>query len=207
MEKNTIVRRIVESFIIFPIATMPMSFGALPQTGAGIVATLQGAEDSISGFEVSLKEAKEIIEDKVVEFKAAAIDSYFAERDMPLEGMGKKMVIEAEKNNLDWRLLAAISVRESTGGKHACKKVDYSAFGWGSCKINFESYEHSIEIVAKNLGGNNPKTARYYAGKSTIEILESYNPRTVVARYPEQVVAIMDAIGDKEVNAEVAMKQ
>ena len=36
---------------------------------------------------------------------------------MPLLGLGKKMVIEAEKNNLDWRLLPAISVIESTGGK------------------------------------------------------------------------------------------
>ena len=36
---------------------------------------------------------------------------------MPLFGMGMKMCKEAEKNELDWRLLPAIAVRESTGGK------------------------------------------------------------------------------------------
>lgn len=207
MEKNNIVKRIVESFIIFPIATLPMSFGALPQTGASVVATLQGAQENISGFEEVLKDTKETLEEQILNLKAQAIDSYFKSKDMPLEGMGRKMVIESEKNNIDWRLLAAISVRESTGGKHACKKVDYSAFGWGSCKINFESYEQAIEVVAKNLGGNNPKTARHYSNKTTVEILRAYNPPSIVPKYAEQVMAIMNTIGNKEVNLEVAMNQ
>lgn len=133
---------------------------------------------------------------------AKKIDTYFATRDMPLEGTGMKMVIEAEKNDIDPYLIAAIAVRESTGGKHQCKSQaslgKVNPFGWGGCKLGFESYDHAIETVARNLGGNNPKTAHHYGDKSTIEILEAYNPRTVVATYPEQVVKIMNTIAQTE---------
>lgn len=132
------------------------------------------------------------------EEKAAKIDAYFESGNMPLEGYGMKMVMEAEKNDLDWRLIPAIAVRESTGGLHACKKASFSAFGWGSCKISFKSYDHAIESLAQNLGGNNPKTARYYKDKSVKDILETYNPPSVVPTYAKEVMAVMDKI--EEVN-------
>ena len=131
--------------------------------------------------------------------KAAKIDAYFSERSMPLAGYGLVFVTEAEKNGLDWRLLAAISVRESTGGKHACKKATHSFMGWGSCKINFSSPEEAIAIVAKNLGGNNPNTAYHYSGKDTEGILKAYNPPTIVPKYAYQVMAIMDVIENTQV--------
>ena len=106
---------------------------------------------------------------QVLKARAEAIDAYFAERGMPLKGMGEKMVEEAIKNDLDWRLLPAIAVRESTGGKFECKKVPNNPFGWGSCKIGFKSNEQAIETVARNLGGNNPNTARHYDEKTVID--------------------------------------
>jgi len=137
-------------------------------------------------------------EAEALKVKAEAIDAYFREHDMPLEGTGMKMVEEAEKNGLDWRLLAAIAVRESTGGKYECQKVPNNAFGWGSCKIGFKSNEAAIETVARNLGGNNPNTARHYDGKTTKEILQAYNPPSIVKRYAEQVMAIMNDIGEAD---------
>lgn len=126
------------------------------------------------------------------EAKAKAIDTYFKERSMPLEGTGMTFVLVAEKYGLDWRLLPAIGVRESSGGKAACR---YNAFGWGSCKLhNFHSYEEAIESVGKNLGGANKATARYYAGKSTEDKLYYYNG-TVEPLYPSEVIAIMGMIG------------
>ncbi|MDB5260644.1 MAG: hypothetical protein JWN37_875 [Candidatus Nomurabacteria bacterium] len=123
--------------------------------------------------------------------KAAAIDSYFTARGMPLSGTGMNFVLVAEKYGLDWRLLPAISVRESSGGKAAC---GYNVFGWGSCKLsNFKSYEDAIESLGKNLGGANPKTSRYYAGKSTMQKLYYYNG-TVIASYPGEVASIMSTI-------------
>jgi hypothetical protein len=123
--------------------------------------------------------------------KAEAIDTFFKERSMPLEGTGMTFVLVAEKYGLDYRLLPAIGVRESSGGKAAC---GYNPFGWGSCKMhNFHSYEEAIESLGKNLGGANPNTARYYAGKDTKEKLYYYNG-TVLPSYPDEVIAIMNMI-------------
>jgi hypothetical protein len=133
----------------------------------------------------------EVSVDDLRQEKADIIDSYFKERNMPLEGKGMTFVLVAEKYGLDWRLLPAIGVRESSGGKAACK---YNAFGWGSCKLhNFHSYEEAIEAVGRNLGGANPKTSRYYAGKTTAEKLYFYNG-SVEPAYPDEVVAIMKKI-------------
>lgn len=131
--------------------------------------------------------------------QAEAIDAYFGARNLPLEGMGMTMVLEAEKNDLDWRLLPAIAMRESTGGKFACQKATFSVFGWGSCKISFKSHEHGIETVARNLGGHNPNTARHYKDKNTEQILHAYNPPSIIPHYVKQVTAIMKEIGDPEI--------
>ncbi len=136
--------------------------------------------------------------------KAEAIDAFFKADNMPLEGLGMKMVEEAEKNNLDWRILPAIAFRESTGGIYACKKATHSFMGWGSCKIDFDSDEEAIEIVAWNLGGNNPNTDQYYAGKTTYEILRKYN--SYIKNYPAQVMNIMENIGPAELSIQADQK-
>lgn len=121
---------------------------------------------------------------------AKKIDDYFAKRDMPLEGYGAKLVKVAEDNNIDWRLLPAIAIAESTGGKFA---YNNNPFGWGSCKIKFKNFDEAIEVVAMNLGGNNPGTDEHYKGKTTKEKLYSYNG-SVVPEYTGKVLAYMDLI-------------
>lgn len=125
------------------------------------------------------------------EERAAKIDAYYARHDLPLEGYGMKMVLEAEKYGVDWRLAPALAMRETTGGKFACHNNPY---GWGSCKIKFESFDQAIETVIMNLGGHNPRTARYYKGKTVRGILETYNPPSVVPTYADEVLAIMNKI-------------
>lgn len=134
----------------------------------------------------------EVSADEIRREKAEMIDTYFKERSMPLKGTGMTFVLVAEKYGLDWRLLPAIGVRESSGGKAAC---GYNAFGWGSCKLshNYNSYEEAIELIGKNLGGANAKTSRYYAGKTTYEKLYHYNG-SVEPTYPDEVIAIMKKI-------------
>ena len=133
----------------------------------------------------------EVKADDVREQKAKVIDTYFKERSMPLEGTGMTFVLVSEKYGLDYRLLPAIAIRESSGGKAAC---GFNPFGWGSCKLhNFKSYEDAIEALGKNLGGANQKTARYYAGKTNAEKLYNYNG-TVLPSYPGEVLAIMSQI-------------
>lgn len=128
--------------------------------------------------------------------RAEAIDTFFKERKMPLRGTGMTFVLVAEKYGLDWRLLPAIGIRESSGGKEAC---GYNAFGWGSCKLgyNYASYEEAIEVLGKNLGGANKTTSKYYAGKTTEEKLYHYNG-SVEPPYTGEVLAIMDMISEEE---------
>ena len=157
-------------------------FMAIPSVSlASHIASLDTAP--VTKVEVSIEDIRKQ--------KADAINEYFKDRSMPLEGTGMSFVLVAEKYGLDWRLLPAIGVRESSGGKAAC---GYNPFGWGSCKLhNFGSYEQAIEALGKNLGGANQKTARYYAGKSTKDKLYYYNG-TVVPTYPDEVIAIMNKI-------------
>lgn len=130
-------------------------------------------------------------EDQIRKDRAEKIDTYF--KGKPLEGYGMEFVKAAERHDLDWRLLPAIAMRESTGGVYACKKADNSVFGYGSCKMSFKSIPESIERVAESLGGNNPNTAHYYDGKTTKQILRKYN--SVIKNYPDQVLSIMNKIG------------
>lgn len=170
------------------IIAIPMFAIAMPLSGVLSIPSLAAVNSGLT------KENSVIItqEEVIRKDKADAIDAYFAKYDAPLEGHGMKFVLEAEENDIDWRLLPAIAMRESTGGKHACKKVSNSVFGWGSCKIGFESIDESIRVVAKNLGGNNPKTARHYDEKTTEQILGKYN--SVIKNYTKQVMKIMEDI-------------
>jgi len=186
--------RFVESFLILPVA-MSASFGNvsnIDQAPAPQVVLSQQMNMEANGLLAFNQAMSQSAESPSQEDKAKAIDSFFKEHNMPLEGTGLKMVQEAEKNDIDWRLLPAISVIESTGGKHACKKVTNSFFGWGSCKINFKSKEQAIEVVAKNLGGNNPNTDQHYADKTTEQILKKYN--SVIPTYIQKVTKVMDEI-------------
>lgn len=124
------------------------------------------------------------------DIRAQKIDAYFAKRGMPLQGYGAKLAKAAEDNNLDWRLLPAIAIKESTGGKFACYN---NPFGWGSCKIKFNSYDEAIETVGMNLGGGNPNTERYYKDKTIVEKLHNYN-NSVVPTYTGEILEFMDLI-------------
>jgi hypothetical protein len=126
------------------------------------------------------------------EDRAKKIDRYFENRGMPLSGYGAEFVAAADRYSIDWRVLAAISVIESTGGRAMCGN---NPFGWGSCRSgvgDFGSLTEAIDYVSKNLGGANPRTASAYAG-GVDEDLHSYNG-TVDPTYPQKVKDIMSEI-------------
>lgn len=204
--RNNKVIQFVQSLVLLPLITAGLPMGtsnsipdAIDSVKTPQVVFTQKLNIGASLLSFNQDKDEEALAKQILALKAQAIDDYYESRGMPLAGFGEKMVIEAEKNGLDWRLLAAISVRESTGGKFKCSKATFSSFGWGSCKINFDSHDEEIEIVALNLGGNNPSTARHYTGKTTKGILQAYNPPSIVPRYAQQVMSIMDAIGPAEI--------
>ena len=198
MNKNNLIR-FAQSIMFLPLVAGTIPLGNMDTLKINVKETLGTVFIEKNNIEANgVLAFNQVMDQKAkdLEAKAKAIDSYFKSYDMPLLGMGMKMVMEAEKNGIDWRLLPAISVIESTGGKFACKNATHSFFGWGSCKIDFDSREEAIEIVAMNLGGNNPNTDHHYAGKTTKEILQKYNPPSIVPNYAHKVMKVMDAIGE-----------
>ncbi|MSU44928.1 hypothetical protein EXS45_02000, partial [Candidatus Nomurabacteria bacterium] len=141
--KNTI--RFANSLVFLPVMTMSLAMGGVTNTSiySGVFQNTQNIlVQKLNIVNQKSSEAlalKQVADQKIAEqqAKANAIDNYFKELNLPLEGVGMKMVLEAEKNDLDWRLMPAIAMRESTGGKFACKTKTFNAFGWGSCKIGF----------------------------------------------------------------------
>jgi hypothetical protein len=127
--------------------------------------------------------------------RIAKIESYYARHNLPLQSQAEHFIIAAEEHGIDWRLVAAIGFIESTGGKFSCQTADYSAFGWGSCNIDFDSYAESIDVISMNLGGHNPNTEYFYKDKDIRGILESYNPPSIVPDYADQVMRQMEIIG------------
>ncbi len=163
----------------------------LPLSGVSTIPSI----DIISNNVNNLTSENSVIitqEEVVRKEKADKIDALLAIYKSPLKGHGMKFVTEAEKHDIDWRLLVAIAGRESTFGIHSCKRVTNSFLGYGSCKINFKSTDEAIERVSASLGGNNVNTAHHYDGKTTLQILRKYN--SVIPNYPKEVVRIMKMI-------------
>lgn len=205
--------RFVHSLVLLPFLTS-MPLGNVKDANiindTPLTLSIQQLNTNSSNlFALNQAEDEEKKKELILSKKAEAIDSYYKERNMPLYGYGRKMVEEAEKNDLDWRLLPAISVIETTGGKNLCKRLgedNKNPFGWGSCKIGFKSFDKAIETVARNLGGNNPKTAHHYDGKTTLEIINKYNPPSIVPDYSKKIFKVMNSIGDEVVKIEDTQK-
>lgn len=185
MSKQTIIRYLQS------IVAIPMLAVAMPLTG------VQNISDSIPNNANKVEVAPSVItaqEKADLKEKAEAIDTFLESRGSVLAGYGAKFVEEADKNDIDWRLLVSISGRETTFGRNMCKnpKAPNNPFGWGSCKIGFKSIDESIEKVSASLGGNSKGTSHHYTGKTTLQILRKYN--SVIPNYPKEVERLMKLI-------------
>jgi len=192
MNKQKIIRYLQS------IVAIPMLAVAIPLTG------IHSIPDSIlinDNTTVEISDSVITTQEKE-DFKnqAAKIDAFFESHDAPLEGYGMKFVVEANKNGIDWRLLPAIAMRETTGGKQACKnpKAPNNNFGWSSCTRGFDSVDQSIEHISKTLSGNNTNSIHYKDGMTTAQILKKYNPDSIVPGYSSQVIKIMKTIDASE---------
>ena len=128
--------------------------------------------------------------------RAAKIDAYFAQWNLPLEGYGMTFVQAADQyDHIDWRLIAAIGMRESTGCKFAF--AENNCFGWGR-RVTFESKEHAIYEITAHLAGERESTEYYYKGEDLKGILYRYN--SVIPTYRSEIFSIMDRIESMEVD-------
>lgn len=106
--------------------------------------------------------------------RALIIENFFKEHKAPLADYGDLFVKVADDQGLNWKLLPAIAMQESNGGKRVIKD-SYNPFGYGiyGDKVKrFESWEAAIERVGKGLKED-------YIGqglKTPDEIMAKYTP-------------------------------
>ncbi|HEY2842009.1 MAG TPA: hypothetical protein VGJ09_00100 [Bryobacteraceae bacterium] len=91
----------------------------------------------------------------------------------------------ADTHALDYRLLPAISLVESTCG--AFERMN-NRWGWDSAQSGFKSVPEGIEFITAQLAEAPP-----YKGKTVKEKLYTYNP---FPQYVRQVERLMDEIED-----------
>ena len=103
------------------------------------------AEGSVAGSSATLKKSQ-VRND----YRTRVLKAYLSKHNSPLADYAGYFVETADKYNIDWRLVPAISGVESTFGKRIPYN-SFNAYGWANGAYRFESWEDSIEIVTKAL--------------------------------------------------------
>lgn len=114
--------------------------------------------------------------------KARRIRQFYERWNSPMAAQAEFIVDTSEKYGIDWRLIPAISIVESSGGVYCFRP--YNAFGWG--KMGFSSYEEAIDTVARGLGTK-------YGTSNPYAIAPRYNPVTPTS-WANKVSGLMSQI-------------
>ena len=92
-------------------------------------------------------------------------------------------VDEAEKNNIPYWLLPAISVLESSGCRNFPQRTN-NCWGWGGDRlVSFPSLDVGIAHVSRQLG-----SGRYYANKTLYQKVTTYN--SVNPKYYQNLLSV-----------------
>ena len=109
------------------------------------------------------------------------LETFFKAYDCPGPFHVQEYLQAADSHELDYRLLPAISLVESTCG--AFERMN-NRWGWDSTQSGFESVPAGIDYITEQLA-ENPK----YKGKSVKEKLFTYNPFPQYVRQVERLDA------------------
>lgn len=88
-----------------------------------------------------------------VDGRAKIVEDFFKGYNAPLAKHSQTFIQVADKYNLNWKLLPAISMQESNGGKRVIKD-SFNPFGYGiygGLVTKFPSWEEAIERVGRGL--------------------------------------------------------
>lgn len=82
------------------------------------------------------------------------VESFLRKHNSPMAPFSRIIVTQADKNNIDFRLVTAIAMCESNAGKRMPKKDEFNAFGIAVYTgqlhgKSFDSWPHAIEWVSK----------------------------------------------------------
>jgi hypothetical protein len=114
--------------------------------------------------------------------RTARLESFFRNYHCPAPYHTSEYLSTADAYGLDYRLLPAVSIRETSCGKGAKQQNNL----WGYHRQSFASIAAGIDFLARRLTQH-----PFYRGKTLQNKLFIYNPR---AAYPEEVKRIMRQI-------------
>jgi hypothetical protein len=118
--------------------------------------------------------------------KVENIRKYLAGRNAPLAAYAEEFVKAADHYDIDYRIVAAISVIESGGGKNNFRP--HNAWGWG--KMSFENWTEGIWTVSGGI-------SRYYSrGLTTPQLMAPYYCPPNAAKWSQNVTFVMNQIGN-----------
>lgn len=140
-----------------------------------------------SGFNLRAEETTVVCANDI---RCHKLREFLVRNDSPLVPFVNSFLVAADVNDLDWRLLPAISAVETSAGKK-CRRNNI--FGWNSGRASFKSAAHAIAYVASRFSAS-----PIYAGKTARGILNTYNPYK--NRYPKAVIAVMQSLSPETVN-------
>ncbi len=118
-----------------------------------------------------------------VDSRSLKLQAFFKSYQCPQPYYIDEYLRAADAYAIDYRLLPALSVRESTCGQHHRQN---NHWGWDSARSGFASVASGIEFVASRLANG-----RYYKDKTLEGKLYVYNP---YPQYVEQVKRLMREI-------------
>ncbi len=132
-------------------------------TGVGKVSA-----QNISASSAAIKTTSESLD---FDYRVENLRKFLNKYNSPLAEYAEVFVIYADENNLDYRLVPAITGVESTFGKRI-PLDSYNAYGWANGEYSFSSWEDSISHVTNVL-----KKKYIDRGANTIyEIAKIYAP-------------------------------
>ena|SRR5579862_404962 len=115
--------------------------------------------------------------------RASRLETFFQKYRCPAPQLISEYLRAADQNALDYRLLPAISIRETQCGLH---EKDHNRLGYHPGEGGFPSVEAGIRFIARRLAEH-----PFYKGKTLHGKLFAYNPREA---YPSEIQQLMQQI-------------
>lgn len=147
------------------------------------ISTSIGIEEELTAKKVIITTVPQYTPDPI---KIENIRNYLSGRNAPLAIYAEEFVKAADYYDIDYKIVAAISVIESGGGKSTFKP--FNAWGWG--KAGFASWEDGIWTVSKGISG-------YYSrGLTTPKLIAPYYCPPNAENWSNKVLFVMNKISE-----------
>lgn len=124
---------------------------------------------------------------RLMDVRAVKLGRWFEQKKCPPINLTliDSYIESADKYGIDYRLLPAISMQESTCLKHYPPQTN-NPYGWASARVGFDSLPAAIDFVTDKLANGH-----YYAGKTLTKKLNAYNPNP---EYAPKIIKFMNDI-------------